>query len=190
MTRTNLYTILCICIRLCAVYLFAQALIWTIDQAFITRREVSWIVWAYALSEPALGIVLALLLWMFPGPLARIAGDRRSMENFESDIAPDTLQYIALCILGVWFLITGLSQLAYTLHRWLFVGLYLKYELLNPTTDPKAYGSLLSEIVKAGLGAALALRARGIVAVLTRLRHAGLTPAVTETFEPQNLEKK
>src|SRR6185312_3501971 len=109
-TRTNLYTLLCICVRVCALYLFAETLIWTINEVYAARAEMSSRIWAYVLGEPALGLVLAALLWMFPGVLARIAGDRRTLENFESDIEPQTLQYIALSVLGFWFAIRGISQ--------------------------------------------------------------------------------
>jgi hypothetical protein len=189
MTRTNLYTVLCICVRLGAVYLFANAVIWVVDQVFATRQEVSSAAWLYAMGEPVLGIALAFLLWMFPGPLVRIAGDRRSLENFESDIAPDALQYIALSVLGLWFVITGLSQTAYTLHRWLFLSMYLNHQLPDPTADPKVYGLLLSELTKTALGIALALKARGMVAILARLRHGGLGAPMREA-DPARAEEK
>jgi len=188
-TRTNLYTLLCICVRLCAVYLFAETLIWTIDQVYVTRREVSSTIWLYTLSEPALGIVLAALLWMFPGPLVRIAGDRRTLENFESDITPQTLQYIALAVLGFWFAITGICQVVYTLHRWLFLGLYISRQLPDPTTDPKVYGLLLSEVVKTLLGVTLALRAHGIAKALTQTSHAGLPPVQSDAAIERPQEK-
>ena len=60
--------------------------------------------WPAAFAEPGLQFAVALLLWMFPGPLARIAGSRDGFEQFDSDIAPDALQYVALTVLGVFAL--------------------------------------------------------------------------------------
>ena len=167
MTRSNLYTILCTSIRLGAVYLFISALIEAVNEIFQTRSPAVAFVWIYELSRPVVGIVLALLLWMFPGPLARIAGNRRNLEHFESQIPPRTLQYLALSILGLWFVITGLAQLAYTLHSWIVMKMYA------PPSDPKLVGWLFSEVLKIFAGAALALGSRGVVGVLARFRMRG-----------------
>jgi hypothetical protein len=180
MTRSNLYSILCTLVRLGAVYIFVTTAVGFVGILFTMRLSradaFDWL----SVGESALGLVLALLLWMFPGPFARIAANRRSLERFESDIEPYVLQYIAVSTLGLWFAIYGLSQLAFTLHRWVFVNAYLLHQMPDPRNDPKVYGPLSMEIAQVVLGIGVALGSRGIVALLTRLRYGGLGPAQAE----------
>jgi hypothetical protein len=173
-TKSNLYSILCTSVRLAAVYLFVGAIVELATMVAETHTSVSTQGWMLAIGGPVIQALFALPLWMFPGPLARIAASKKSLEYFESDISPDTLQYLALSILGIWFVTTGVVQVAYTIHRWLFLDLYLSHHLSNPTADPKVLGTLLSEVVKITLGVALALGARGLVGLFRRFREAGL----------------
>src|SRR5262249_16682936 len=123
------------------------------------------------------------------GPLARIAASRRSLEQFESDISPAVLQYIAFSVLGLWFAIDALGKIAYTLHRWIFFGAYLARSLADPCNDPKVFGTLMHEIVELVLGIGLALGSRGIVALLARMRHGGPAPAQPEAAIRQQQEE-
>jgi len=180
MTRSSLYSILCTSVRLSAVYLFVDAIPQSVPVVVNAHTSFGVADWRYALGPPVMELVIAMLLWFFPGGLARLAASKRSLEHFESDIAPEALQYIAVSVLGLWFATTGLVQFAYTIHRWIFLDVYLSKHLLDPTTDPKVLGTMLSEIVRIILGATLALGARGITGVLHRFRQAGLTAAVAE----------
>ena len=185
MTRSNIYTLLCTAVRLAAIYLFVDALGQFVITVLSLHRGLEPVVIVMTLTSPIAQCVLALLFWFFPGLLARIAASRKSLETFESDITPDVLQYLGLSILGFWFAISGLSSLAYTLHRWIFLSVYLKQQLMDPTQDPKVYGTLLSEVVKIALGLALAFGSRGLVGLLRRFRETGLQPPQTQVSDNQ-----
>src|SRR5690348_14669117 len=106
--KTSLHTILCIVVRLGAVIIGIKLLI-----------EVPG--WFYALREnaPAIDVLapslicaflllLALLLWLYPGLLARAAAGKSSTQAFESPISPREMMHIALAVLGTYFVLRGL----------------------------------------------------------------------------------
>jgi hypothetical protein len=187
-TKSNLYSVLCTAVRLAAVYLFVDALLTTLSMVSNGHTTNDAAVWGMVLGLPAIQLLFGLLLWFFPGGLARVAANRRSLELFESDISPEVLQYVAFSVLGIWFAVTGLVQFAYSIHRWLFLNLYLDHHFPDPTSDPRVLGSLLSEIVKILAGLALAFGARGLVEMLRRFREAGMPKTTATETKPVEAE--
>jgi len=185
MTRSNIYTLLCTAVRLAAIYLFVDALGQVVGAIMSLHREQEQFVIMITMTSPLVQFALSLVLWFFPGILARLAASRKSLDTFESDITPDVFQYLGFSMLGAWFAVAGLSSLAYTVHRWIFLRLYLQQQLLDPTQDPKVYGTLLSEAVKIALGVALMLGSRGLVGLLRRFRETGLARPETHVSDNQ-----
>lgn len=179
MTKSNIYTILCTSIRLGAVFLAMQGIgkFVELSTPHAVQLNDSWLGWGAIVAPFAMKICIALALWFSPGLLARLAANKRSLEYFASDISPDTLQYIAISILGLWFATSGLVDLAYSLSRWVFESFYVAGHLLS--INSKEAGMLLSEFVQITLGIALSLRSRGVIGLFRRFREAGLnTPSL------------
>src|SRR5262245_7681036 len=110
--RTSLYTILCIVIRLAAVFLAVTTVMtvaptaWTMDDGQLGSG------WrGMLLGFGGAMVALAVLLWIYPGTLARIAAGRASQEVFESPLSGAELQQIALSVIGIWFAMSGIIGL-------------------------------------------------------------------------------
>jgi hypothetical protein len=168
--RTSLYSILCIAIRLGAVFLalgsLASVLSFVITAQSIALDEL----WLAGLSL-LLTLVIAFLLWLFPGPLARMAAARSSQQVFESPISAMQIQWIALSVLGMYFVITGLIGFARYEMQQLLADAIIDRE--RHLADFIRIG--LYCLLQVGFGIALTLGARGLVGVLHRLRYGAST---------------
>src|SRR5690349_327431 len=111
--RTSLYSILCILIRLGAVVVAASTIV-TIPAVWQTTgaREVAAGFTGTLFGFGAAVLVLAALLWIYPGVLARIAAGSASQQIFESPISAGELQQIVLAGVGIWFAMQALADLA------------------------------------------------------------------------------
>lgn len=169
--RTSFYAILCIVIRLGAVFLAFGA---------ISRVPYAVVAWDQGMSATAVGsslgvigliLALALALWIYPGAIARLAAGRNSREVFESPISPAELQWIAFSVLGVYFAVDALVALTHYGVRWAI--------LANASMSDLSY-----YLIQLGAGFLLAFGARGLATMLRRMRYgdtAGATmPVDTE----------
>ncbi|GAA0716649.1 hypothetical protein [Dokdonella soli] len=180
--RTSLYSILCIVIRLGAVFL-----------AFKTLGSVLSVVasWGNAVNMPelwlsigftALTLLIAFLFWLYPGPLARLAAGSSSQQVFESPISAPQIQWIALSVLGMYFVLTGFAGLSYFGIRRMLISAVVDQEQNNRERIVDAF----YWAVQIGLGAALSLGARGLVGVFHRLRYGDALQS--PDFPPQSRE--
>lgn len=165
--KTNLYTVLCMAIRLGAV-LMAVGLIEQWPRLFVTKADGQ-------LSMPAMafdlfGLLLAFVLWLRPGLLAWWAAGNTHREVFEAQISATQLQYIAFSVAGIYKLITGVAgMLAHGVNL-------LEYQHMLDASGisamPPAYEKtmFIEYIVATVAGLALTLGARGLVGLLQQLR--------------------
>jgi hypothetical protein len=176
--RTSLYSILCIGIRLAAVLLAVRTLVGLPGMFFLSHGD--WgagEIWLSAILNMAV-LLFAFLLWVFPGILARLAAGKASREVFESPIEGTELQYIAFSIVGLWLFFDAIFSLTYIGLHEVILRHYLRINTGIDMSDKNAQSiaSLVSNIVELGIGIALTLGARGLVAMLRRARYAGLAP--------------
>ena len=187
--RTSLYTILCIGIRLAAVLMAVNAAL-AIPAAYIAFAHGDW-------SQSELGwlaaiwfvvLLLALLLWIYPGVLARMAAGKASQQIFESPISADELQQIAFTIVGLWLVLAGAIALAQLAIRELLVDHVLRGNSTGSLADDarqRMFADFVTEFVRAALGAMLMLRARGLVGLLRRTREAGIPAGAVDAEKEQ-----
>jgi hypothetical protein len=190
--RTSLYSILCIGIRLAALLLAVNVLL-SVPAGYASlahgewgRNEIGWLaaVWFVVL-------LFALLLWVYPGALARIAAGKASQQIFESPIPAEELQYIAFSIVGLWIFLGGLIGFAEMGLRELFVDHVLRNNhagLDSELLKARAITDFATYILRIAAGGILMLRANGLVGLLRRTREAGLPPMIEQ--EPAGDDKK
>ena len=181
--RTSLYTILCIAIRLAAVSLALTAVAGTLSMlatmGMNSTRGVEWLVAGSVAST----LVVAFLLWTWPGVLARLAAGRSSLQVFESPIAPEQIQWVALSVLGAWFALDGFVSLCYfAMQNLMYVGVQDAGKQMEELIQPGAYW-----VIQTLAGIALLLGARGLTGLLHRLRDGSLRggpPPVSDDGDP------
>ena len=178
MTQTTLFTVLCIAIRIGGLVLAGRALL-EIPALLLTDYSHWSSAWLFFGVAFAFGIVLAgFLLWLFPSGPARLAAGKASHEPLSSSIDARDLQYVGFSLLGVWIIVEGITGLLYeTRIVW----------LLADSTGDARFGWPDTGILIATnaalvlMGAMLLFGARGLSALLHRLRHGN---AVTATDRP------
>ncbi len=181
--KTSLYTILCIAIRLGAVWLGVSVVL-AFPGIYKAAGSGSFgeMATTIVLVGSAIALLIALLLWIYPGVLARLAAGKSSTQVFESPISAEQIQQTAFAVLGIWFVMTGLVSLTHEILRTL---------LFDQVDVAVASGArtwqvrlLLTDATQIVLGCALALGSHGLVGLLRRLRQEGLQPA--ELAQAQN----
>ena len=178
--RTSLYSILCIGIRLTAILLAVNALL-TLPSAYASFAHGEWSrgEWGWMFALWLLILLVAVLLWIYPGVLARLAAGKASREVFDSSISPEQLQYIAFSVVGLWIAASGLISFAQMAIRELFVELVLHNSSNSVDGDAlrtRAIAAFIEELVRISVGVVLLLQARGLIGLLRRLRQSGLPP--------------
>lgn len=173
MTRTNAYTLLCVVIRVFALWLVVS-LVLMLPGQIVSMRGVAGGEWSpWLLAVPVLaGLLIAGVLWLFAGKFARLALAKPEDHLFESDLDASTWFGIALAGIGAWYFFDGLLDGAYLVGRAVFAA---RQRALHPGVEMPD-GLAIDGIVTALqvlLGAALVLRGRGVAALLHRLRYAG-----------------
>jgi hypothetical protein len=164
--KTNLHTVLCIAIRLGAVLLAVHALE---DAGTMIAVEENRHRLVGVLLFDALYLAVGVVLWLWPGMLAWWASSRSSRQMLETPIAADDLQRIALSVLGVWLMVSGLS--GFLSHALIMV--FLGERLTSYTTGhlpASEWRGLFYYGLEAIGGAVVALGATGLVSLFHRLR--------------------
>ena len=184
--RTSLYSILCIAIRLGAVILAwtsieKSSFLLGQGQFAAFSAEERWI----AISYFGSGILISFLLWLYPGPLARMASGRSAQQIFESPISATELQWIALSVLGMVWVMSGILDLAELGYQYVWMS-----EMLG--TGEEAARRLQGQIAYAAfeilIGIALTLGARGLATLLRRLRYSGSSGMSAQPAAPDASE--
>jgi len=180
--RTSFYSILCIAIRLGAAFLAFGALARIPSTILGWKYSVSGDVAGFAAASIAFVLLVALVLWIYPGLLARIAAGRNSREVFESSISPAELQWIALSLLGVYFSVSALITLSFYGMQWAaYSGQYAS----SAENRAEMLSNASYYVIKLVAGLVLAFGARGLTAMLRRVRY-GDAARYTTADEPDS----
>jgi len=182
-TRTSMYSILCIGIRLGAVLLAVGALL-SVPTAVISLSRGDWssteILWLSLLWVFIL--VFAFMLWLYPGMLAKLAAGRASQQLFESSIDAQDMQQIAFTVVGLWIFIEGVLGLSQMTLREVFVEHLLRSNTIADESIRVRFATdCAAQILRVVVGCMLMLRAQGLVGLLRRYREAGLAPVVADS---------
>jgi hypothetical protein len=126
-----------------------------------------------------LTLLVAFLLWLYPGPLARLASARSSQQVFESPISAAQVQWIALSVLGMYFVVDGIVGFAHYEVQQLIVGVIPDRE----QRIGKFVQVALYWLLQVGFGVVLVLGARGLGGLLQRMRYGS---GMSQTEAPEN----
>lgn len=166
--RTSLYAILCIVIRLGAVLMAFDMLVRIPGTVAEWRAGTYTSDMAIALGVITVTLLFALALWIYPGVLARVVAGRNSREVFESPIEPAELQWIALSVLGTYFVMRALIALSTYGVRWAVFA-----SVFDSSTESRT--KLISDmgyyVIQLVFGVGLVLGSRGLTALLRRFRY-------------------
>lgn len=170
--RTSLYSILCIAIRLGAVFMAVQVLVGVptaLGELLAAQVTVST---KAAIAFGVAELAAAGLLWLYPGILARIAAATSSQQVFESPITATELQQLAFAVLGICFVVQGLVDLV-DIGTSLSMGV-LTGDALDRYMRQYGWPWIGREAIRIAFGIGLALGARGLATALFRWREYGL----------------
>jgi hypothetical protein len=182
--RTSLYSILCILIRLGAVLLAAYT-VEAIPSARLVAQANHVEGYEAALyGFTGLVLVIAALLWIYPGVLARLAAGKASEQIFESPISAEELQQIAFSLAGIWFVVEALSSLIGVGASTVVVSYISEDNMPLIALIRSQVTRFVPPLVKLALGIALTMSARGLVGWLRTLRERGLPAAADSTDDP------
>lgn len=167
--KTSLYTILCIIIRLGAVLLAVWTVIALPNLYFISHTS-----GANGVDTLLMGllyaafIVLAFLLWLYPGVLASVAAGRSTREAFETPLSAGSIQYIAFSVLGMALAMKGLIALVFEIARWATLSIQMPQGNQAFITVMPEFAADVAQIV---IGVALVVGAKGLIGLLRRFRY-------------------
>lgn len=165
--KTTLYSILTAAVRVAVLLLLARTISGLI--AYLASPNAvldSGQRWAVIIGSSA-SAGIALMLWLFPGLLVRPATGRSAHEVFESALTADDIQRIGIALIGVWFAVSGVSDLAYALLR---AAVLANTEYFAGDAFEPYRADIWASAFEIALGIGLALGSRGLVALFSRLR--------------------
>jgi hypothetical protein len=173
MTRTNTFTLLCVAIRVFALWLAMGLVLMLPGLAVGMQGMADGGLSPWLLGIPLVaGLLVAAVLWLFAEKLARLALASPDEHVFESDLDASTWLGIGLSLLGAWYFFGALIDGAGLLVRALQVA--QMREQFSGMEAPPGFGSeVAGTSLQALLGIVLLLRGRGLAALLHRLRYAG-----------------
>lgn len=181
--KTTLDTVLRTAIRLGAVLLAVGAL--ENVALLVVRAQGDTHALVGTLLFSLLYLATAAVLWLWPGMLAWWASSRSSHEVFESPIAAQALQRVALSVLGAWLAVSGLSGvLSHGFIMW-----FLHARLSDYTSGqlpPAEWRWLVYYAVEMVAGAILLTGAGALVVLLARLRGHSALEAASLREDPQD----
>ena len=169
--RTSLYSILCIVIRLGAVLFAVKALAGLFT--FFSPGQID----AYSAAELQVALLvsgayllIAFLLWLYPGPLARLAAARSAHQVFESPLTAGQIQWIALSVLGMSWVMAGIIDLANLGYQYIWLPDNLG---TGELAADKLKWEIAYDLLEVVIGISVVLGARGLTNLLHRVRYAG-----------------
>ncbi len=176
--KSSIYTVLCMAIRLGAVWLGINVLL-TFPGAYaaVTNGDLGHHSLAPLVFWSASVVVVAFLLWLYPGLLARPAAARSSRQVFESPVTAEQMQHAALVVLGMWFVMTGLIGLADKILPVLFLH---QMGIVGDDSARLTTKVLSKPVIQIVAGSILTLGSRGLTGALHRVRAASPRTATCE----------
>lgn len=181
--KTSLYSILCIVIRVVAILLIANTVL-AFPSLYAAMGNMSHPdyarAWLYYLT--ATDFLIGASLWIYPGVLARLAVSKSGHDVFESPLSPLDFQRIAFSILGAWFVLNGLIDVAHDVFH--------MFTMADPADGMSIGIAFEAESVKFVtstarflLGVILMFGARGLVGLINRMRYRGSDMAAMDKSE-------
>jgi hypothetical protein len=166
--KTTLHTVVCIAIRLGAVFL-AVGLVQQSVAIFLYPDP------GGHLAVPAsvlvgVGLLVAFALWLRPDILAWWAISGKQREILEISMTAEQVQWISFSVLGMWLFIGAMSNLVVHIVMILVAMRHSAYEGVSPGWPSDDWRLMLKYALTAVFGATLTLGARGLVGLLNRLR--------------------
>lgn len=173
MTKTNTFSILCVFIRVFALWMLATSVVNLPAVVVSSHQSRTGDFTTIGLIASAVVVVFAVLLWIFADKVARLALARPQQNVFESDIAPAEWQTVAFAVVGAWQTFEGLVALSTHVVALIANGVF-------SDTSPPGYAffqdyRLVGAILRLLLGCALLFGARGLVGLIRRYRQIGDT---------------
>jgi len=163
--KTSLYSILCIVIRLGAVFWAASIITWLPEiYAFAHASRPDAGSFHLLVLHYLGGLAVAFVLWLYPGILAKLVAGRSTKEPFETLIGVRDIQYIAFSVLGMWLVLKGSGAFAFEVSRWVA---FSRPEASMAVAEVPQLVAAGAQII---LGIGLTLGAKGLVAGLHHLR--------------------
>lgn len=181
MTRTNACTLLCVGIRVVAIWLLAEVvmLLPTLVMMNVQQTPPTDVAaWPFAIPVVA-GVVIAAGLWVFAARLARLAVSGSTDLVFESDLDASTWLGIGLSLIGAWCVLGAVVEGVTLLVRAIVLA-RMRHDYPGMATPPGFAEDVGRAVVRLLLGAGLLLRGRGLSALLYRLRYAGYRGEVSD----------
>jgi len=181
MTRTNAYSILCVFVRVFALYMLVRTLAGLpADYSYAMRLLRHDDSLAVALAGDGFELAVGAALWIFADKIARLATARPQQIAFESTISASEWQAVAFSVLGAWLCVDGFVYGSYRLARLAFFYSLSPGRALQLLPED-FYAWLVSDAVRMVTGIALMFGARGLAKLLGRYRAIGapVTPAAT-----------
>jgi hypothetical protein len=177
-TRTNAFGLLTVVIRALALWLALSAA-FAIATAVGTgaAEEFGGVGLFLVVYGAVFGV--AGLVWLFADVLARLTLASPTTPLFESEIAAAEWQRIAFSCIGLWVATRGVLDLSEHLLRW-FISVRV-YETRTDDLEPMFVPEIAVAVLHLGIGIALLFGARGLVALVARLR--GREPVAPATDE-------
>lgn len=168
MMKTTLYTVLCVAIRLGAVFMAVGILERIPGLVAFANQDGHLFLGAMLLNGA--GLLLAFALWVWPNILVWWAAGRSSHEVVETAITADQLQYIALSVLGAWMFIDGFAAGLAHLAQIMMIKHGTESGGYPAVVSTNEWHWLIEYALIALAGAMLVLGSRGLVSLLHRLR--------------------
>ena len=179
MTKTNAYSILCVLVRVFALWLFVNAVI-GLPEAFETAKRFAPFDHAAQVAYGGCAFVFAVasFLWVFADRVAKLALARPQQVVFESDVSVSEWQALAFSVVGLWQAIDGIAFLSTRAARLASVHLADSSGAAIGLPDD-FYGWVAADCLRLAIGIALLFGSRGLVGLIRRYRQVGHAPALT-----------
>ncbi len=177
MTKTNAFSILCVLVRLFALWLFASAVI-GLPYAYETAKRYATLDHAaqIAYGGSVFTFAVAALLWIFADLIAKLALARPQQVVFESDVSVSEWQTLGFSAIGLWQAIDGLVFLISRVVRLAIV--HLEMNSGAPIALPDDfYVWIAADGLRLAVGIGLLFGSRGLVGMIRKYRQVGYTPS-------------
>lgn len=172
MTKTNTFTLLCVVIRVFAIWLVIKlvlglpALIVGMNLAGADQGMMRiYIVYV-------IGLTVAAMFWLFAEKFARLALTRPQDHVFESQVDARTWFGMGLSVIGAWYFFGALMDGVHLAGQAIITA--RMRETYPGTQAPDGFSLYVAgAVVQALLGAGLMLGGQGLAALIHKLRYLG-----------------
>jgi hypothetical protein len=175
MTKTNSFSILCVLVRVFALWLFASAVI-GLPYVYETAKRYESLDHAaqVAYGGSAFTFAVAALLWIFADLVAKLALARPQQVVFESDVSVSEWQTLWFSAVGLWQAIEGLVLLISRVVKLAIA--HLEMGSGAPIVLPDDfYIWIAADGLRLAIGIGLLFGARGLVGMIRQYRQIGYT---------------